>query len=231
MLDFFITDSEAERLLLNRTAAILFGVAACLSFGVVVLWFVDLNYASLTAVEREIFSWSGAALAIGCVCLWAGMLLFWLKCDTSPVIGRKIWFLALLLGALGAMPYYVLVYLPAVRRKLRKPRSVSADEPPRPDKFELGSGELRGRERRKLIGPFGWVLFIGWALFVLFIAVGFAFPKIVFRPFAGDDRYVIIWLWMVALMISTPIYAIVLLFRAGMRRSARSSSSDPPKNA
>lgn len=231
MLDFFITDSEAERLLLSRTAAIVFGVAAVLSFGVVVLRILHLDYASLTAVEWEILSWTGAALAIGCVCLWAGMLLFWLKCDTSPAMGRKIWFLALLLGVLGAMPYYVLVYLPAVRRKLRNPRSVSADRLRQPDKFGLKPGRVEGRKPRKLFGPFGWFLLIGWALFVIFIAAGFAFPKVVFRPFAGDDRYMIIWLWMIALMISTPIYAIVLIFRTGMRRPARSSSSGPPKNA
>jgi len=78
--------------------------------------------------------------------------------------------------------------------------------------------------RRKLFGPFGWVLVGGWGLLFLTVAACFTFPK--------DTSYILepvgdfFVLWPVSLLIGTWVYAIILIFRVGMRFSTRSSPSD-----
>ena len=133
----------------------------------------------MSPIERERISWFGALLALGVICLLLGMLLFWLKCDTSSKLSRAIWFVLLLAGmGFGTqIAYYAVVYLPAVRKKLRNIGSEAADNSPTPVTSDPGTGTPESNKRRKLFGPFGWALIGGWGLLFLTLAAMFAFPK------------------------------------------------------
>lgn len=223
MLDFIITDSGAARLLLNRKAAAILGVAGVLSIGALIIRYVDLNSAGFTPLEYEALSIAGAAIASGYFLLLICMGFFWLKCDVSPKFNRTVWFVVLLLGfAYGsAVAYYALVYLPVVVKRIRNPREQAPAALPPQD-------ETSG----KVIGPFGWALIVGWGLSFFYFAAGFMFPKIVFQStshiLGPGNTYIVLWLWTVSLAISTAIYAVILLLRGGMRRSAGSLPPTPP---
>ncbi len=219
MLDFIITDSEAERLLLNRKAAVILGVAAVLSVCAVIIRFSNFNFAAMSHAELERISWLGALGAIGVLCLLAGMLLFWLKCDASSKLSRTVWFVLLLVGMGFGTPiaYYTIVYLPAVRNKLSDLGIATTDNPPKPVNSGSDAGNTEPNKRRKLVGPFGWALIIGWGLFLLTVAALFTFPKAVsslLHPIA--DYFV---LWPASLILGSMTYAVILFFRAGMRRT------------
>jgi hypothetical protein len=112
------SDEEIERTMLGRGAAIFLGLTAALSIWAIVLYFWDINLAQLSRSQFEAISWGGAAAAIGVAFLLAGMWLYWIKFDRSSKRARRIWFFVLLIGFhYGALPYYVFVYLPAVRRR------------------------------------------------------------------------------------------------------------------
>ena len=110
------SDLDYHRLLLNWKAAILLGISAVLSLGAIVLINVHLNWNGLSSPEWQALSFAGAAAAVGVVSLLAGMWIYWAKCDDSSKRSRTLWFLALFLGfSYGAIPYYLFVYIPAVR--------------------------------------------------------------------------------------------------------------------
>lgn len=205
MLDFIITDSEAERLLLNRKAAVILGIAGFLSAGTFILLYLEPNIAGMSLSAREAFDYAGAAMAIAVLCFLVGMWLFWLKCDLSPRRSRRIWFLALFV-MYGAVPYYIFVYLPALRRALRGDVAANPVVESR-----------RSEAKRGTPGPFGWVLITGWALLFLFVGAYFEFPKPMSHVFGRVADFIV--LWPLFLMIGTAIYAVILLFRIGMRRS------------
>lgn len=117
-----LSETEVNRALLSRTAAMFLGLAAALSVWAIMLRYWDLDWYHLSIVEREALSWGGAAAAVGVATLLLGMWLFWLKCDRSSKRVRRIWFFVLLIGLpFGALPYYLFVYLPAVRRHQLEP--------------------------------------------------------------------------------------------------------------
>jgi hypothetical protein len=88
-------------------------------------------------------------------------------------------------------------------------------------------------QQRALIGPFGWILVAGWGLFIIMNAAIFTLPHRIALPILGrishslgpDNLYLLLVLWMLSLIISTPIYVLFLLFRIGRRRS---TNSPPP---
>lgn len=111
---------DCRGLLLNWKAMILLGISAILSVGAIVLVNVNLHWNELSMTARQTLSFAGAGAAVGVVSLLVGMWLYWLKCDASPKRTRILWFFALLLGvSYGAIPYYLFVYIPAVRKQLR----------------------------------------------------------------------------------------------------------------
>ena len=117
-----LSENEVNRALLSRTAAILLGFAAVLSVCAIMLRYWDFDWYQLSIVQREALSWGGAAAAVGVATLLLGMWLFWVKCDRSSERARRIWFFVLLIGLpFGALPYYMFVYLPAVRRHQLEP--------------------------------------------------------------------------------------------------------------
>ncbi len=116
-----VTDRDAERLLLNRTAAVVLGVAAVLAVGAVVIaTYAKFNFGAMSRSERELVNYAGATSAAGTMLLFFGMALFLIKCDLPSRRGRFIWFVVLLLGQpLTTLSYYLFVYLPAVTKTLR----------------------------------------------------------------------------------------------------------------
>jgi len=213
-----VLESACKRILLTRRAAVLLGIAVFPSVWGIILSRIELHSWKLSSREFEALSYSGAAAAIGTIVLLAGMWAFWLKCDCSSKRTRTLWFLALLFGLpYGAIPYYFFVYLPARRKILRKGLIQAIVSTPYPLS-----------KRASLIGPFGRILAGGWGLLFLTTGMLFTFPKVISHLLGPTNLYVLLWLLVFTLAISTPIYAIVLLFRIGMKRSADSLPSTSP---
>lgn len=210
---------DRQQFLFTRRATVVFGVAAALSLGAVIMMHIDLILDPLSRLNRAAHLATGVAAAIGFFSLLVGMCNFWLNCDISSKLNRTVWFIALLLGAPygSQIAYYAFVYLPAVEKRLRNPRTDVAETLP-PQMWSC----------RKAIGPFGWVLLVGWALFFLTVAVCLANPLPMYhllRPYA-----MILSLWPVAMFVTTIPYAIASAFLIGIRRPAGSSLADPLKN-
>jgi hypothetical protein len=204
---FRISQLDWPRILFTRRAAILLGLAAALSGCGLAIIHSDVNIEALDPLERDVLSIAGAVGAFGIVFLFVCMGFFWFRCDISTRLSRTVWFVLLLLGwAYGSqIMYYALVYLPAVIKRLRIPER---------ETHVIETHQLAGD--RRSIGPFGWILIAGWALLFLTVAAFFAFPKPmsqIFRPVA--DFFV---LWPASLLVGTGAYAIILIFRAGMKR-------------
>jgi hypothetical protein len=203
------------RILFSRRAAVLLGFAAILSIVAIAIIHSDVNPDSLSPLQRGAVSFAGTAGALGYFALLICMGLFWLKCDSSSRRSKAVWLVLLLVGwGYGSqIAYFVLIYLPAVFKGLRSMKVIG----PLIEHVHVDP-------RRKLFGPFGWVLVGGWGLLFLTVAACFTFPK--------DTSYILepvgdfFVLWPVSLLIGTWVYAIILIFRVGMRFSTRSSPSD-----
>ena len=112
---------DIDRVLLTRTAAIVLGIAALISAAVTPLFHADLHFGALSRSDQIFFSAARAIGALGILLLLAGMWLFWIACDLSTKRTRTIWFFVLLIGfSYGAIPYYIFIYFPCVRRRLRE---------------------------------------------------------------------------------------------------------------
>lgn len=110
---------DYDRLFFRWKTAAIFGVAAVLSFGAIVLRYTEINLSALSRPALVGLSLMGAAIAIGAFSLLGGMWFFWVKCDVSPRWQRVVWFFILLFGFFyGAVLYYFIVYLPEVRKVL-----------------------------------------------------------------------------------------------------------------
>jgi hypothetical protein len=113
------TELDVKRILVSRNAAVFLGASAALSVLALVLRYWNIDSARLTTGQLEALSWSGAAAAFGMASLLFGMWVFWVKCDTSSKATRRVWFFILLIGMpAGALPYYFVVYLPCIKRRL-----------------------------------------------------------------------------------------------------------------
>jgi len=203
------------RILLNRVAAILLGLAALLSAGAIIIRHSDINLRALSPLQLEAASIAGAASALGFFALLAGMGFFWIRSDSSSKRSRAIW-LVLLIGGMGYgshIAYYAIVYLPAVTRMIRNPEA----EYPTVTPFRLD-------DVFRLFRPVGWALGAAWVLFILVIGSSFISPKIAFHE--SDPTYPFITGWMVFLIIGTPIYLVLLVFFVWKRWSKRSSPTN-----
>jgi hypothetical protein len=112
--------SQFERFFFNKQVAILFGFMALLTIMAIVIHRTDFDAYRLDHRETVILSICGASAAFGAFSLWAGMWIFWITCDDAPKKLRALWFFVLLIGLFyGAVLYYLLAYLPLVRRRVR----------------------------------------------------------------------------------------------------------------
>jgi len=200
---------DRRTLLFTRSGRILLGIAAALSLGAVILMHGDLTSDTFRFLNRREISIFGLTCAIGYAVLFAGMWKFWLNCDVASKRNRTAWFVILLVGCgYGShIAYYAFMYLPAVAERLRNARGEATVV-----------AAAQEESRRRVIGPFGWVLVAGWVVWILIIASYLAFRY---------PMYDILLPYAMALIVSpalmfvaTAIYAIVTAFRFGMRRPA-----------
>jgi hypothetical protein len=201
---------DGPEFLFTRSAVVWLGIAAVFSLGAVVMMHFNLTLDTPSRLNREALLVAGVATAIGYVSLLVGMSWFWLKSDVSSKRSRTVWFVILLLGfAYGSqIAYYALVYVPAVGKRLRNPRGETLEPPAKNGARSIGVGAL------------GWVLLAGWILFLLTVAIYFAFPFRMYpilRPIVVEFA-----MWPVLMLAATAAYAVVFLFRVGMRRPSSS---------
>lgn len=115
-----ISQRESDILLFNRTASIVFGISAVLTVFGIYISLSGLHWWTRSHLRWEVISYAAVAAALGSITLFVGMCLFWIKSDNSSKRTRIAWFVVLLLGlACGAVPYYLFVYVPALKQRSR----------------------------------------------------------------------------------------------------------------
>jgi hypothetical protein len=175
----------------------------------------DLDPAKLGHAQSEMLSIAGAAGVFGFIPLLVCMGAFWLKCDVSSRLNRTIWFGVLLAGfAYGSLvAYYAVVYLPAVMRRLRNPKS---EEP--------ATETLRIEANSKRMGPFSRALLIVWGFVLAPVAVVLALPRATSGPlFAVAASF---FLWSAFVILEAALYAVFSVYRSGINRTARSDGEE-----
>lgn len=196
------------RILYSRSTAVLLGIAAALTIPALVLIHSDLAFGSFSSGVKNGLSILGAAGAFGLVALLICMGFFWLRCDPSTKGWRTIWFVVLLLGfAYGSqVAYYVFVYLPAVRKKLRGPSL---------DDAAVGTAEEKPDRRR--IGAFSKVLLSVWCFLSLPMIAELVAPKL-FPSAFGAVASLVFALCSFVVAIECVVRALCSVFRSGVGR-------------
>jgi hypothetical protein len=67
----------------------------------------------------------------------------------------------------------------------------------------------------------GWVLGLGWLTFFTVVVVGFTHPRAIAHLFGPDNAYLVLFIWLLAMLGSTCAYGLAFLFRLGMRRQPK----------
>lgn len=196
-----------SRILFTRIAAVLLGIASAFAVPAVAIIHSDTDLDKLSPVTQEALSITSAAGAFGFIALLICMGFFWLRCDPSPRQWRAVWFVILLAGFAFGSPivYYLLVYLPAVRKRLRNPGHVSQET------------QMPEQPSTRRIGPFSHSFLFVWLVLLLPVAVALIFPRIMSHPL-GPFATVCFGLWSCVVALEGVIHTITSIFRTGMRR-------------
>ncbi len=102
--------------LMSRSASAFFALSALIIVVMTVVIFANIESRTLGSVGNTLLGIGGVFAAVGVFFLWGGMWRYWTRCDTSSLVGRRLWFLALAVGLwYGAILYYAFVYLPSAR--------------------------------------------------------------------------------------------------------------------
>jgi hypothetical protein len=115
----FFWNRVSDKWLKSRTASLLFAISTVVILAMTAIWFDYVHLSEDVFIQNLFLAVAGVLSVASIVFLWGGMWSYWLKCDDSKRILRKITFVFLLLGFwYGAIVYYLVVYLPAVRREI-----------------------------------------------------------------------------------------------------------------
>jgi hypothetical protein len=136
------------------------------------------------------------------------MTFFWLRCDPSAKVWRTIWFGVLLIGFMfgSHVIYYLLIYLPAVRKKLHSGSMVETND----------SSDFEAQDKRR-IGPFNRTLLLVWSVLSAPMVASFAFPKLLANTF-GPVEVILFTLCAFAVGIESIVHGLYSVFRSGIRR-------------
>jgi hypothetical protein len=116
----------------TRTATFTFGASAilvCLFIGSAEFFPRLLSFDGHTTVQQVGYALLGGCLGFSNALIVVGMFRFWVVCDESSRVARRVWFVVMVVGllrlGLGAAIYCFAVYLPQVAKVLRqRPRAV-----------------------------------------------------------------------------------------------------------
>jgi hypothetical protein len=112
----------SEDWLQSRTASVLFALSAGMIVGMTGVWFGYVHVSETAPIQNIFLGVAGALSALSIFFLWGGMWSFWLRCDTSRRTVRRLTFLLLAIGIwYGAILYYLLIYLPGIRKRIHSP--------------------------------------------------------------------------------------------------------------
>jgi hypothetical protein len=113
----FIWKWISEDWLLSRAASVMFALAAGIILGMNCVWFGYIHVSETGAIQNVFLGVAGSLCALSIFFLWGGMWSYWLRCDTSRRIVRRVTFVLLVVGIwYGAIFYYLVIYLPGVRK-------------------------------------------------------------------------------------------------------------------
>ncbi len=112
----FIWRRIDDEWLVSRSASAFFALSALIIVGMTVVVFANIESRTLGSVGNTLLGIGGVFAAVSVFFLWGGMWRYWIRCDSSSLAARRVWFLALAVGLwYGAILYYALVYLPRAR--------------------------------------------------------------------------------------------------------------------
>jgi hypothetical protein len=112
----FIWRRIDDEWLVSRSASAFFALSSLVIVGMTVVVFANVEPQALGPAGDTLLGTGGVFAAVGVFFLWGGMWRYWMRCDSSSLVARRVWFLALAVGLwYGAILYYVFVYLPHVR--------------------------------------------------------------------------------------------------------------------
>jgi hypothetical protein len=122
----FIWRKIDDEWLVSRSASAFFALSSLVIVGMTVVIFADVDTQAPGSLGNALFGVGGVFAAVGVFFLWGGMWRYWIRCDTTSLTARRVWFFALAVGLwYGAILYYALVYLPRTRRpQVKQTRSV-----------------------------------------------------------------------------------------------------------
>jgi hypothetical protein len=113
----FIWRRMPTRWLVARPTAITFGLSSFIIIIGSIVLFRGLGLESKDRVIQVLLAIGGAAIAVSAFFLWGGMWKYWIVCDSSSQLSRRVWFVVLIIGLwYGAVLYYLFVYLPDVQK-------------------------------------------------------------------------------------------------------------------
>jgi hypothetical protein len=116
--DEWLASGDASRLLAGASAFTLAATAG---------WLAGVQVQDTGVLSRVLWGIFGVLLPISVFFLWGGMWSYWMRCDPSSRLARRIWFAILLIGFwYGSILYYAFVYLRTRRRAV--PNTIRGEE-------------------------------------------------------------------------------------------------------
>jgi len=117
----FIWRRISDEWLVSKAASVCFAVASLIITAITVVSFPDTPIQDIGVISRTLWGIFGALAAVSIFFLWGGMWRYWIDCDPTSRMSRRVWFAILIVGLwYGAILYYVCVFLPTTRKKDRE---------------------------------------------------------------------------------------------------------------
>jgi hypothetical protein len=116
----FIWNRISDEWLQSKTASSLFALSSVFIAAMTVVCNYDDRIPTTGFLVNLLLGVGGVLGVSSLFFLWGGMWRYWLRCDQSARILRRFTFVLLIVGiCFGAIFYYLIVYLPGVRKHIR----------------------------------------------------------------------------------------------------------------
>jgi drug/metabolite transporter (DMT)-like permease len=116
----FIWRHISDKWLMSKIASVLFAISSIVIAGMTAVLGSDVQIQNTGAFSAFFWAVAGSLCGVSIFFLWGGMWRYWMLGKPSNRIARRIWFALLVVGVwYGALLYYALVYMPAIRKRER----------------------------------------------------------------------------------------------------------------
>ena len=124
---YFFGKKISDEWLASRDASRLFAGASVLTLAATAVWLAGVQIQDTGVLSRIFWGTFGVLIPLSIFFLLGGMWNYWMRCDPSGRLARRIWFAILLIGFwYGSILYYAFVYLRTRRRAV--PNTIRGEE-------------------------------------------------------------------------------------------------------